>query len=70
MWIASEMNKTTEPILHTVASDAAEQVEKILDLPGLIVEINGYTIVNRRAVKRRNNWLKLVPISGLVRCSL
>ena len=69
MWIASEMNKITDPILHSVVRDRAEAaryVQEILNLPGLIVEIGGHVIINGRAVKRRNQWLCLSRYIGLL----
>lgn len=69
MWIAAEMNKVSDPILHTVVqnrSEAAKHVQEILNLPDLIVEIGGHVIVNGRAIRRRNPWLSLSRYIGLL----
>ena len=69
MWIASQMNKYSDPVLHTVVpfrTDAAEHMQEILKLPGLIIETCGHIIVNGRAIKRRNPWLSAARYIGLL----
>ena len=69
MWIASEMSKTLDPILHAVVTDrseAARHAEEILALPGLVVELGGQVIVLGRAIKRRNPWLSRARYIGLL----
>lgn len=69
MWIASQMNKISDPVLHTVVSgrrEAAEHMQEILKINGLIVETGGHIIVNGRAIKRRNPWLSAARYIGLL----
>ena len=68
MWIASEMMKT-KPVLHRVVKSrglAAEYIDRILAIDGLVVEVMGHVIVNGRCVQRYNqifaksSWLGLL----------
>ncbi|KAL8717703.1 MAG: hypothetical protein Q9225_005079 [Loekoesia sp. 1 TL-2023] len=69
MWIASEMNKVSDPVLHTVVpqrSDAAEHMQEILKIPGLIIETGGHVIVNGYSIRRRNPWFSAARYIGLL----
>lgn len=69
MWIAAEMNKETDPVLHTVVSqreDAAKHLEEILKLDGLVIETCGHIIVNNRIICRKNKWLTWSRYIGLL----
>jgi len=63
MYIAAEMNRYTEPILHTVVkteADLAAHVQGVLGVQGLIVEIKDHVIVTDSSGARcvaRTNWL-------------
>ncbi|KAI4287940.1 MAG: hypothetical protein L6R35_002802 [Caloplaca aegaea] len=69
MWIASQMNKVSDPVLHTVVRerlDAAGHMEEILKIPGLIVETGGHIIINGYSIKRRNPWFSTATYIGLL----
>ena len=69
MWIASQMNKNSDPVLHTVVpgrTEAADHMQEILKIPGLIVETSGHIIVNGYSIKRRNQWLSAARYIGLL----
>ncbi|KAI4137528.1 MAG: hypothetical protein LQ341_005110 [Variospora aurantia] len=69
MWIASQMNKVSDPVLHTVVRerlDAAGHMEEILKIPGLIVETGGHIIINGHSIKRRNPWFSAATYIGLL----
>lgn len=69
MWIASEMNKSSKPILHALVKNqqsAGEYVEEILQLNGLLIEIMGHVIIDQKIVLRRNEWLCLASYLGLL----
>lgn len=68
MWMASEMMKT-KPVLHRVVKCrglAAEYIDRILAIDGLVVEVMGHVIVNGRCIQRYNqiiaksSWLGLL----------
>ena len=68
MWMASEMMKT-KPVLHRVVKSrglAAEHIEHILSIDGLIVEVMGHVIVNGRCIARYNNWTRLANWLGIL----
>lgn len=68
MWMASEMMKT-KPVLHQVVKSrglAAEHIDHILNIDGLIVEVMGHVIVNGRCIARYNNWLRLSNWLGIL----
>lgn len=68
LWMASEMMKTN-PVLHRVLKSrglAAEYIDRILSIDGLVVEIMGHVIVNGRCIKRYNPWFKLSNWFGLL----
>ncbi|KAI4124993.1 MAG: hypothetical protein LQ341_007012 [Variospora aurantia] len=69
MWIASQMNKVSDPVLHTVVRerlDAAGHMEEILKIPGLIGETGGHVIINGHSIKRRNPWFSAATYIGLL----
>ena len=69
MWIAHQMNKVAEPILHAVVrtrSEAVEYMEEILKIKPLVVEVQGHVIINGRVICRRNPWLCLSRYIGLL----
>lgn len=69
MWIAAEMNRYNEPVLHAVVqtrADAADHVQWLLALPGLVIEMHGHVICNGRSVHRRNEWLSRSKYIGLL----
>lgn len=68
MWMASEMMKT-KPVLHRVVKSrglAAEHIDHILSIDGLIVEVMGHVIVNGRCIARYNNWTRLSNWLGIL----
>lgn len=69
MFIAAEMNRCNEPILHAVVrkhEDAAAHVEAVLGIPGLVVELKGHVIINGKAVARQTQWLSMSNYIGLL----
>ena len=69
MWIASEMNKSSKPILHAVLKDrkdAARYVEEILRLNGLLIEIGSHVIIDQKVIMRRNQWFCWAKYLGLL----
>ena len=68
MWMASEMMKT-KPVLHRVVKSrglAAEHIDHILNIDGIIVEVMGHVIVNGRCIARYNNWSRLSNWLGIL----
>lgn len=68
MWMASEMMKT-KPVLHRVVKSrglAAEHIDQILSIDGLVVEIMGHVIVNGRCIHRYNPWFRWSNWLGLL----
>ena len=68
MWMASEMMKT-KPVLHRVVKSrglAAEYIDHILAIDGLVVEVMGHVIVNGRCIQRYNQWLRMSNWLGLL----
>lgn len=68
MWMASEMMKT-KPVLHRVVKTrglAAEHIDNILSIDGLIIEVMGHVIVNGRCIARYNQWLRLSNWLGVL----
>lgn len=69
MWIASEMNKSSSPILQAVVKnkeDAGKYVEEILQLDGLLIEIMGHVIINQNIIMRKNEWFCWARYVGLL----
>ncbi|KAL8796440.1 MAG: hypothetical protein Q9182_007373 [Xanthomendoza sp. 2 TL-2023] len=69
MWIASQMNKFSDPVLHTVVPerlDVAGHMEEILKLPGLLIETGGHIIINGYSIKRRSPWFSAATYIGLL----
>ena len=69
LWIASEMNKINDPILHAVVPDRKEAIkhmDAILKIPGLIIEVSGHVIINQRVIRRRSSWLCAATYIGLL----
>lgn len=68
MWMASEMMKT-KPVLHRVVKGrglAAEYIDEILNIDGLIVEVMGHVIVDGRCIARYNQWTRLANWLGIL----
>ncbi|KAL8832879.1 MAG: hypothetical protein Q9170_004699 [Blastenia crenularia] len=68
MWMASEMMKT-KPVLHRVVKSrglAAEYIDRILAIDGLVVEVMGHVIVSGRCIQRYNPWFRLSNWLGLL----
>lgn len=54
LWMASEMMKT-KPVLHRVVKSkgsAAEYINQIFNIEGLVVEVMGHVVVNGRCIAR------------------
>ena len=69
IWMAAEMNRYNEPVLYAVVqdrADAAAQVQRILALPGLLIEMHGHVICHGRSVHRQNEWLSRLKYIGLL----
>ena len=69
MFIAAEMNRYNEPILHAVVKmkeEAAAHVGAVLKIDGLILELEGHVIVNERVIARRTQWLCMSNYIGLL----
>ncbi|KAL9005233.1 MAG: hypothetical protein Q9188_001993 [Gyalolechia gomerana] len=68
MWMASEMMKT-KPVLHRVVKSrglAAEYLDRILSIDGLVVEVMGHVIVNGMCIHRYNPWFRWSNWLGLL----
>ena len=69
MWIAYQMNETSDPIFHTVGAErmeAARHVEQTLRLEGLIIEFGGHIIVDGGAIKAQYQLLSWSRYIGLL----
>ena len=59
MWMASEMVKS-RPVLHRVVKtrqEAAECIDRILEIDGIAVEVKGHIIVQGRCIQKYSRWL-------------
>ena len=68
LWMASEMMKT-KPVLHRVVktrASAAEYIDQIFSIDGLVVEVMGHVVVNGRCIARYNTWLRLSNWLGIL----
>ena len=68
LWMISEMMKT-KPVLHRVVKSrglAAEHIDRILNIDGLVVDIMGHVIVNGRCIQRHNQIFSLASWMGLL----
>ena len=68
LWMVSEMMKT-KPVLHRVVKsrgDAAEYIDRILNIDGLVVDVMGHVIVNGRCIQRHNQIFSLASWLGLL----
>ncbi|KAF2239104.1 hypothetical protein EV356DRAFT_572590 [Viridothelium virens] len=69
MFIAAEMNRFNQPIIHAVVKTkeaAAEHVDAVLQISQLVIELEGHVIVGGRAVARRTQWKCLSTYIGLL----
>ncbi|KAL9096033.1 MAG: hypothetical protein Q9165_001555 [Trypethelium subeluteriae] len=69
MFIAAEMNRSNQPILHAVVKTkeaAAAHIEAVLQIPYLVVELEGHVIAEGKAVARRTQWICLSTYIGLL----
>ena len=69
MWMASQMNRWNQPVLHAVVrerTEAAKFVQEVVRLDGLQIEIGGHIVVRGRCVHRRTEWLNWVRYIGLL----
>lgn len=68
LWMVSEMMKTN-PVLHRVVATralAAEYIDRILSIDGLVVDVMGHVIVNGRCIQRHNQIFSLASWLGLL----
>ena len=68
LWMVSEMMKTN-PVLHRVVNTrelAAEYIERILGIDGLVVDVMGHVILNGRCIQRHNQIFSLASWLGLL----
>ena len=68
LWMASEMMKT-KPVLHRVVKSkgsAAEYIDHIFNIDGLVVETMGHIVVNGRCIARYNKWTRLSSYFGIL----
>ena len=68
MYMASEMMKT-KPVLHKVVKSrgvAAEYIEAVLAVEGLVVEVMGHVIVDGRVVGRYSQWASWSAWAGVL----
>ncbi|KAI4119219.1 MAG: hypothetical protein LQ345_000813 [Seirophora villosa] len=68
MWMASEIMKT-KPVLHRVVKSrglAAEYIDRILDIDGLVMEMMGHVIVNGRCIQEYHPWFQWSNWLGLL----
>lgn len=68
LWMASEMMKT-KPVLHRVVKSkgsAAEYIDHIFNIEGLIVEVMGHVVVNGRCIARYSSWARLSSYFGIL----
>ena len=69
LFILSEMNRNSTPILQAVVqdrADAARHLQKILDIPGLVIEVGGNVIVDGKCIVQRSEWLNWGRYIGLL----
>ena len=69
MWIASQIHRDNQPVLHAVVrerSEAAEFVQRIMDPRGLVIEISGHIVIDGKCVHRRSEWLNWARYFGLL----
>lgn len=69
MWIASEIVRNNRPILHSVVKDreeAAQYIEEILEMDGLLIELKGHVIMNRCCLFRKHPWFSWSTYIGLL----
>lgn len=69
MFMAWEMNRNNDAILHAIVKskkEAAEHIESILAQPNLLVEIMGHIIVDGKVVARQNPWTSLASYIGFL----
>ena len=66
--MASEMMKT-KPVLHRVVKSrgsAAEFIDQIFSIEGLVVEIMEHMVVNGRCIARYSKWARLSSYLGIL----
>jgi len=69
MWIAAEMNKRNQPIIHAIANDeqnVEEYLQAVVSIPNLVIEIKGHVLVNGRVVHRKSQWFCWSRYIGLL----
>jgi hypothetical protein len=69
MWIAAEMNRHNQMILHTVVKtpkDASDYIKEIIDVPGLQIETMGHIILDGNCIVRRNPLTSAATYIGLL----
>lgn len=59
----------TKPVLHRVVKSrglAAEYIDRILNIDGLVVEMKGHVNVNERCIQRYHPWFQWSNWLGLL----